>query len=189
MERYQTIIKTLIFLLLLIAAATIYHYREFLTEENIKTFIDSQGVLAPLIFMSIYAIAPVVFFPNVILTLIGGALFGLFYGTVYVLIGCTIGSTLAFLTGRYLAQKWVEENAQGHIVKIKDGIDKHGWKFVAFTRLFPFFPFTILNFVFGLTKISTLSYTISSFIFMSPLVIFYVYLGQKAMELSLKHLN
>ncbi|NQY79086.1 MAG: TVP38/TMEM64 family protein [Candidatus Caenarcaniphilales bacterium] len=189
MERYQTIIKTIIFLLLLIAAASLYHYRDLLTEENIRAFIDSQGFLAPLIFIAIYSIAPVVFFPNVILTLIGGALFGLFYGSIYVLIGCTIGSTLAFLTGRYLAQKWVEENAQGQIGKIKEGIDKHGWKFVAFTRLFPFFPFTILNFVFGLTKIPALSYAITSFIFMSPLVIFYVYLGKKAMELSLQHLN
>lgn len=189
MQRYQNIIKLFILLLLLTAVTSIYYYRDILTEERIRAFINAQSFFAPLIFIGIYSIAPILFFPNVILTLIGGALFGLFHGTIYVLIGATIGSTLAFLTGRYIAQKWVEENSRGQIVKIKDGIDKHGWKFVAFTRLFPFFPFTILNYVFGLTKISTISYAVTSFIFMSPLVIFYVFIGKKTMELSLGHLN
>ena len=146
MQRYQTIIRVFLFVLLIIAAALAYINRDLLTEENIRNFVDSQGMLAPLIYVVIYAIAPVIFFPNVILTLIAGALFGLVKGTILVLIGCTIGSTLAFLTGRYLARDWVEANASGQMAKVKDGIDKYGWKFVAFTRLFPFFPFTILNF-------------------------------------------
>ena len=158
-------------------------YKDIINQESIKNFIEASGFYGPLIFMLIYSIAPVIMFPNIVLTVIGGILFGPLFGSLYVLISCTIGSTLAFLAGRYIARDWVEANASGKILEIKSGIDKHGWKFVAVTRLLPFCPFTILNFVYGLSKISALSYAITSFIFMSPLVIFYVYLGHKTIAL------
>ena len=168
MKKLQLISKILLILFILSASSLVYLYKDIINQESIKNFIS---------------IAPVIMFPNIVLTVIGGILFGPFFGSLYVLISCTIGSTLAFLAGRYIARDWVEANASGKILEIKSGIDKHGWKFVAVTRLLPFCPFTILNFVYGLSKISALSYAITSFIFMSPLVIFYVYLGHKTIAL------
>jgi uncharacterized membrane protein YdjX (TVP38/TMEM64 family) len=166
----------------LISAAAIY--REQLDVQQIQEWIDQTGFLAPLLFMVLYALATVSFFPGSVLTLLGGALFGPVLGTFYNLTGATLGALLAFLIARYLASDWVEQKTTGRARTLVKGVEAEGWRFVAFVRLVPLFPFNLLNYLLGLTRIPFLQYVIASYVFMLPGAIAYTYLGYAGREVA-----
>ena len=93
------------------------------------------------------------FLPGSVITLAGGALFGPVWGTFYSLTGATAGAAAAFLVARYLASDWVHRKAGGWTKQLIEGVDKEGWRFVAFVRLVLLFPFNLLNYALGLTRI------------------------------------
>jgi len=124
----------------------------------------------------------VLFLPGSVLTLVGGALFGPVWGTFYNLTGATLGATLAFLVARYLASGWVEQRTGGIFKKIKEGVEAEGWRFVALVRLVPLFPFNLLNYALGLTRIKLLHYIIASYVCMLPGALAYTYLGYAGRE-------
>lgn len=157
-------------------------YRGQLDVVALERWIENKGIVAPLLFMAIYVIATVVFFPGSALTLVGGALFGPVLGTFYNLTGATIGATLAFLVSRYLASDWVEKKTHGRLKQLKQGVESEGWRFVAFVRLVPLFPFNLLNYALGLTRIKLSHYSIASYLFMLPGTIAYTYLGYAGRE-------
>jgi uncharacterized membrane protein YdjX (TVP38/TMEM64 family)/rhodanese-related sulfurtransferase len=132
--------------------------------------------------MLIYAIATVLFLPGSVLTLAGGALFGPVLGTFYNLTGATIGATLAFLVTRYHASDWVAQRTGGRLKQLINGVEGEGWRFVAFVRLVPLFPFNLLNYALGLTRIPLLHYVLASYICMLPGAIAYTYLGYAGRE-------
>ena len=73
---------------------------------------------------------------------------------LYTITSATIGACLAFLISRYIARDWIEKKLSSPRWKrLEQGVDKHGWKIVAFTRLIPLFPFNLLNYALGLTRI------------------------------------
>ena len=152
-------------------------YRDLITGENLERFVAGLGVWGPLAYIFIYLIATVLVIPGSAITLVGGALFGPLLGTVYTLIGATGGLTLAFLTSRYLAADWVEKKAGSALGRIKAGVEHEGWRFVAFVRLVPLFPFNLLNYMFGLTRIPLRTYVLTSAICILPGTAGYVYLG------------
>ena len=94
--------------------------------------------------------------------LAGGALFGPFWGSLWNLLGATLGATLAFLVARYVGGDWVERKAGGLLKRLIDGVDAEGWRFVAFVRLVPLFPFNLSNYVLGLTRIPLHQYVIAT---------------------------
>ncbi|MAT49273.1 MAG: TVP38/TMEM64 family protein [Euryarchaeota archaeon] len=158
--------------------------RENFNNENLKNLLENYGFYAPFIFIFIYAIATVLFLPGLILTILAGALFGPFFGTVYAISGATLGATLAFLNARYISYGKIEKMIEGSKLEfIKKSVEEEGWKFVAFTRLVPLFPFNLLNYSFGLTKIKLSEYIWSSFLFMIPGTLGYVYLGFTGTEI------
>jgi uncharacterized membrane protein YdjX (TVP38/TMEM64 family)/rhodanese-related sulfurtransferase len=160
----------------------VYVYRDLIDTETLERWAREAGVSAPLLFMTIYALGTVLFFPGSVLTLAGGAIFGPVWGTIYNLIGATVGATLAFLAARYLAQNWVARRSGGFLKKLLDGVDAEGWKFVAFVRLVPLFPFNLLNYALGLTRIRLGHYVLASCVFMLPGAIAYTYLGYAGRE-------
>ncbi|GAB4319452.1 MAG: hypothetical protein OHK0047_01590 [Leptolyngbyaceae cyanobacterium] len=137
--------------------------------------LGSVGVVA---FVVIYNLATVLFIPGSLLTLGGGALYGVFWGSVYVVIAATLGATIAFLIGRYYARSWVAKQLQGHpkFQAIDQAVAREGVKIVLLTRLSPIFPFNLLNYAFGATCVSLKDYVIGS-IGMIPGSVMYVYLG------------
>lgn len=175
---------TRIILLLTLAAGMIaaFLYRDRLNLEALDAAIKEAGLLGPLVFMSVYALATVLFLPGSVLTLAGGALFGPVAGTFYNLTGATIGATLAFLVARYLASDWVTQKAGGRLKQLIEGVESEGWHFVAFTRLVPLFPFFLLNYALGLTRIKLAHYIIASYVFMLPGALAYTYLGYAGRE-------
>jgi uncharacterized membrane protein YdjX (TVP38/TMEM64 family)/Fe-S oxidoreductase len=170
--------KPLIILALLIAAVAgvqLSGAAQYLQQEKLQGLIASYGVLAPAIYILIYALAPVLFLPGLPITIVGGIVFGPFWGVVYTITGATIGASLAFLVARYVARDWVSSKLTGpKWGKLDSEVAEHGWKVVAFTRLIPAFPFNLLNYAFGLTKVSFLQYAITSFVCMLPACIAFI---------------
>jgi uncharacterized membrane protein YdjX (TVP38/TMEM64 family) len=144
--------------------------------------LESLGPWGPVIFVLLYIVAAVLFVPGSALTLGAGALFGVGLGSVLVSVGATLGATAAFLVGRYLARDWVAKKIEGNaaFAAIDRAVASEGWKIVGLTRLSPAFPFTLLNYAFGLTRVSLRDYVLASWIGMMPGTVMYVYLGSLA---------
>ncbi len=169
-------------LLLTLAIAVAVYYRESFDIERIEQWLMQAEGWAPLVFILIYSVAAVLFLPGSVFTLAGGVIFGPFYGVIYNLIGATTGAALSFLVARYLASDFVMAKAGGKLKQLINGVEAEGWRFVAFTRLVPLFPFNLLNYAFGLTRIRFTEYVIATFIFIIPGAIAYTYLGHAGRE-------
>ncbi len=150
------------------------------------SWVQGLGPIAPIGFILIYNLATVLFVPGLILTLGGGVLFGLGFGTVYVFIAATLGATIAFGIGRNFARSWVTEKMVGYpkFGAIDAAVAKNGFKIVLLTRLSPLFPFNILNYAFGITQVSFKDYVLGS-IGMIPGTVLYVYLGSLVGNIAL----
>jgi uncharacterized membrane protein YdjX (TVP38/TMEM64 family) len=149
-------------------------------------WIDELGWVGAIVFIAIYIIATVAFLPGSILTLGAGVVFGVIQGSVYVFVGATLGATLAFWVGRYLAREWVARRIANHdkFRAIDEAVGRDGFKVVLLTRLSPIFPFNLLNYAFGLTQVSLRDYILGC-VGMIPGTIMYVYLGSLAGNLAL----
>jgi len=169
--------RILIFVALIAGIALVVIYRDLLDAAQLEALLTDAGTAAPLLFMLIYVIGTVFFLPGSVLTLLGGALFGPYWGTFYNLTAATIGAMLSFLVARYLASNWVAQKTGGKMKQLINGVENEGWRFVAFTRLVPLFPFNLLNYALGLTRISFSQYSIATYICMLPGAIAYTYLG------------
>ena len=176
--------RGLILLVLLAGIVAAFLLRERLSVEALTDLVGQLGWLAPLAFIAGYAIATVFFLPGVLFTLAGGVLFGPLYGTLYNLTGATLGATLAFLLARFLAYDWVAQRTGKRLRQLVEGVEEEGWRFVAFVRLVPLFPFNLLNYALGLTRIPLMQYVLTSFIFMAPGGAAYTYLSYAGRELA-----
>ncbi len=148
-------------------------------------WIDNLGPLAAIVFIAIYMIATVLFVPASILTLGAGVVFGVVMGSIYVFIAASIGASLAFLVGRYIArdrvEKWIAGNAT--FQAIDDAVADEGFKIVLLTRLSPIFPFNLLNYAYGLTKVTFKDYVLGT-LGILPGTIMFVYVGSLAGDLA-----
>ncbi len=168
--------------LLAIGIALAVIYRDQLNVEMLEVWVKDAGIAGPIVFMLIYIVGTVFFLPGSVLTLAGGALFGPVLGTFLNLTAATIGAMISFVAARYLAHDWVEKKTGGRLKSLKQGVEGEGWKFVAFVRLVPLFPFNLLNYALGLTKIKLSHYSIATYICMLPGAIAYTYIGYVGRE-------
>lgn len=179
-------IKRISFLLLILAAILTVRFTgvtHYLEQETLRQWIMDYGALAPVIYMLIYTVAPALFLPGLPITIVGGILFGPFWGVFYTITSSTLGACVAFLISRYMAREWVEEKMKNpRWQRLDQGMERHGWKVVAFTRLIPLFPFNLLNYAFGLTKIKFFHYAITSFICMLPACIAYIVFSSSLLD-------
>ncbi|HEY3567899.1 MAG TPA: TVP38/TMEM64 family protein [Thermoanaerobaculia bacterium] len=148
-------------------------------------WVEGLGVWGPVVFILGYAVAAVAFIPGSLLTLAAGAIFGLVKGTVYTLIGATLGASAAFLVARYVARGAIERKIAGNarFAAIDRAVGREGFKIVALLRLSPIFPFNLLNYSLGLTKVGFWPYAAAS-IAMLPGTLLYVYYGKAAGSLA-----
>ena len=149
-------------------------------------WINTIGPWGPIAFILMYVIATVFFLPGSILTLGAGFLFGVVKGSILVSIGSTLGATCAFLVGRYFLRGGVAKKVEGNgkFKAIDGAVGKEGWKIVGLTRLSPIFPFNLLNYAYGLTKVSLRDFFFASWIGMMPGTVMYVYIGSLAGDLA-----
>jgi len=131
------------------------------------------------VFIAGYVIATVAFVPGSLLTLAGGAIFGLIEGTIVVFIAASLGAIAAFLVARYLARSAIERRLASHprFAVLDQAIATEGRKIVFLLRLSPVFPFILLNYALGLTRVRLLDYALACF-GMLPGTLLYVYYGK-----------
>lgn len=150
------------------------------------TWIDRQGLIGPLLFVAIMALVVILLVPGVMLTTGAGFAFGVIEGSIAVVLGTTLGATVAFLLARYGFGERAAGIVQRHarLKAISDEFAAEGWKIVLVTRLVPFFPFKLSNYVFGLTKIPLRGFVGGTLIGEIPLSVHNVYLGSMAADLA-----
>ena len=186
-RRFNFLVK-LILLVCLIATLSIVAKQLNIQEilHNSLNWVKSLGWWAPVGFMFIYNLATILFVPGSILTLGGGFLFGVFWGSVYVFIAATFGATFAFLIGRHFLRDWVSQQIEKYpkFKALARAVAKEGWKIVLLTRLSPVFPFNLLNYAFGVTQVSLKDYILGS-IGIIPGTVMYVYIGSLAGNLAM----
>jgi uncharacterized membrane protein YdjX (TVP38/TMEM64 family) len=144
--------------------------------------VGHMGYWAPILFVLLYVAACVALVPASILTVGAGALFGVVRGSVYVSVAATLGATAAFLVGRYLARDWVKRKVGRHsaFVAIDQAVAEEGWRIVFLTRLSPIFPFFLMNYAYGLTRVSLRHYVLATWIGIIPGSTLFVYIGSLA---------
>ena len=161
----------------IVLAVKFFHVQDLL--KSALDWIGKLGPWGPVIFVGIYIVATVFFIPGSVLTLGACVVFGVGLGSVCVSISATLGATAAFLVGRYLARdaiaRKIERNEK--FAAIDRAVADEGWKIVFLTRLSPVFPFTLLNYAFGLTRVKLSHYVLASWLGMIPGTVMYVYLG------------
>lgn len=170
--------------LALIGAARYFHVQDLLKQA--LGWVGGLGPWGPVLFIAIYVAATVLFIPGSVLTLGAGAVFGVAWGSLYVSVASTLGATGAFLIGRYFARDAIGREMAGHarFAAIDRAVAQEGWKIVGLTRLSPAFPFTLLNYAFGLTQVLLSDFVLASWIGMMPGTVMYVYLGSLAQAAS-----
>jgi uncharacterized membrane protein YdjX (TVP38/TMEM64 family) len=167
-----------ILLLSVIIAIIVLSYVFGIGEKLValRDWIDSLGALGPLVFVFIYAGATVAALPGIAITIVAGAIFGSLVGVIVVSIASTLGASTAFLIARYFARdataKWLAKREK--FKKLDNLTEKHGAIIVAIVRLVPLFPFNLVNYGFGLTKVRFWTYVFWSWLCMLPGTILYV---------------
>ncbi|MEL6351493.1 MAG: TVP38/TMEM64 family protein [Cyanobacteria bacterium J06627_28] len=141
-------------------------------------WVRDLGPIGPIVFILAYVVVTVAFIPASIITLGAGFAFGWIPGTVYVFIGAMLGATAAFLVGRFVARDWIAKKVEGNkfFSSLDSAIAEEGLKLIFLIRLSPAFPFNLLNYALGLTKVSLKDYVIGTTGIL-PGTIMYVYLG------------
>jgi uncharacterized membrane protein YdjX (TVP38/TMEM64 family) len=148
-------------------------------------WVESLGVWGPAAFVAGYAAAVVAFVPASLLTLVAGAIFGVAEGTAIVFVAAVLGSSAAFLIARHLARRAIEQRIAGdaRFAAIDRAVGAEGRKIVLLLRLSPAFPFNLLNYGLGLTRVSFQDYLTAS-VGMLPGTLLYVYLGKVAGDVA-----
>jgi uncharacterized membrane protein YdjX (TVP38/TMEM64 family) len=164
----------ILFLVLVFICARALHLENRITQ--LRGWISSLGAAGPFVFTLIYILAVVFAVPGALITILAGAMFGLVSGTIIVSIGSTAGAGICFLIARYMARDavtgWI--SADKNFTRLDELIKEQGDIIVAVTRLVPLFPFNLLNYGFGLTKVKFWTYLFWSWLCMLPGTIVYV---------------
>jgi uncharacterized membrane protein YdjX (TVP38/TMEM64 family) len=156
----KIVLKAVLFITFIVVAVIVVRYspvKNYLTPEGLGRFLDSVGILAPIIFILVYSIGVCLLVPGTLLTGLGAAVFGAYWGFVYVWIGAMIGSGIAFWIGRSLGRDFATSMIGSRLKKYDDAIARNGFATVLYLRLV-YFPFTPMNFGMGLTKVRFLDY-------------------------------
>lgn len=135
--------------------------RQYLTAEQLGAILKTAGFWAPLMFILIYAAGVCLFVPGTLLTALGAAIFGAYWGFLYVWIAAMLGSSLAFLIGRYLGRDFAASIIGDRLRRFDDAIERNGFATVLYLRLV-YFPFTPMNFGMGLTKVRFRDYVLGT---------------------------
>ena len=147
--------------------------------EGVEHWVRAHGILGAAVYVAAYVVAVLLFVPGSVLTLGAGAIFGVLWGTVLVSLASTTAAALAFLIARHLARASVERWARGdrRFAALDQAIKDGGWRIVALLRLSPVVPFSLSNYLYGVTPVPFAPYVLASWVAMLPATIVYVSLG------------
>lgn len=154
-NRKASLLRASLLLVFIIAALIVVRFtpvRDFFTPETLGRFLQAAGIWAPLVYMVIYTLGVCLFIPGTLLTTLGAAVFGAYWGFLYVWVGAMAGASAAFWIGRTLGRDFAASLIGDRLKKYDDAIERNGFATVLYLRLV-YFPFTPMNFGMGLTKV------------------------------------
>ncbi len=154
--------------------------------QELLTWVQAQGVWGLVVLAAVWIPAAILLIPGTLITLAGGAIFGVMEGTVAISLGSTAGACAAFLVGRGVARPWVARQVAANLKfqAIDQAIGEQGFKIVLLLRLSPVFPYNLLNYALALTRVPFRDYFLASWIGMLPGTMMYVYIGSTVGELA-----
>jgi uncharacterized membrane protein YdjX (TVP38/TMEM64 family) len=154
-KRRKAVLKAATLFVFIITAICLIRFtpiKRYLTADALGSFLGTAGIWAPLVYIVFYAVGVCLFVPGTLLTGLGAAIFGAYWGFVYVWIGAMIGASAAFFIGRTLGRDFAASLIGDKLRKYDDAIERNGFAAVLYLRLV-YFPFTPMNFGMGLTKV------------------------------------
>ncbi len=154
-SRSKAVMKMLVLLAFVVGAVILVRFtpvRDYLTADALQQFLDGAGIWAPIVFIGGYALGVCLFLPGTLLTGLGAAIFGAYWGFVYVWFGAMIGASAAFVIGRTLGRDFAASLIGDKLKKYDEAIERNGFATVLYLRLL-YFPFTPMNFGMGLTRV------------------------------------
>lgn len=166
----------LLITLLLIGAFALRPEQGF-SPDALREWFAGFGPWAPIVYVAAYLVAGLVFIPATPLTLAGGFLFGPLVGTLYALLGAAASSGIGFLITRHAAPEAARQCGGQKFERVLAGVEAEGWRFVAFVRLVPLFPFSLVNYGLGLTRIDFAAFLLTTVVCMLPGTAAYAWLG------------
>lgn len=178
-RRYKTELWIAIGLLSFVAVCVLSPARHLFDYHFLLRHLNQLGMWSALVFVLGFATATSLGFPGNVMTIVGGAVFGLAWGTIWSLIGATAGAAGAFWLARYLLHDWAERRFGHHptLNRLKQMISHQPFHFVLSVRLNPISPFSLVNFLFGLTPVGLKTYTVSTCLGIAPGTFAYAWLG------------
>jgi len=151
----KPLLKALALAAFIVAAVLLVRFtpvKGYLTAEALGGLLDTAGILAPVLFILIYTAGVCLFVPGTLLTALGAAIFGAYWGFVYVWIGAMLGASAAFWIGRTLGREFAASVIGDRLKRYDEAIERNGFATVLYLRLV-YFPFTPMNFGMGLTRV------------------------------------
>lgn len=163
--------------LFLAAVLGLFLFRSEIDIGGLEAWLTARPTIAPVLFIAVYVILVPLFFPSTLLALMGGALFGPLWGSLYNEISAVLGATVCFVIARYLSADWLERKIPAHLRYFKQGIDKEGGRFVLMVRLIPWMPYALLSYALGATGIRLFTLISITALCIFPRIVAYTYIG------------
>lgn len=153
------------------------------TPRSMKNYICSFGTLAPVMYIFMFTVVPLTLFPDAVIAVAGGLIFGVWFGTIYTVIGAACGGTLSFFISRLYGRGIVEKLSKGKVKWFDEGVEKRGFIFIFILRLIPLIPFDVISYGAGLSKIKYKDFGLATILGVIPGVWVYTNLGDKSTHL------
>lgn len=183
-DRTMNIVK--IAIIVFIAIISIFVVKKF-SFEDIKSYVNSHGSLAALFYILTFVLLPIFFFPVPIIVLVGGAVFGIFKGSLYTMIGVLINTPIMYFIGRFLLKDFVYSFVNKHMPeKLLNALYSKNQKNLSLVlfiiRLSPIFSYNLVNYISGVTEIKFFYYILTTFAGVIPGVISFNYFGESVLH-------
>jgi uncharacterized membrane protein YdjX (TVP38/TMEM64 family) len=178
---------------ILLAAALLTGVALFEAEPHVLAlleWVDAHALWGPSAFMAVYMLVVILLLPGILFTLGAGFLFGIVKGSLLVIVAETLGATVAFLAGRLISRRYFGARLAGFLERhprfaiLDERVGRDEWKVVLLTRMIPFFPFKLSNYIFGISRFSLSSFVLGTLFGIVPITVTNVYIGSLAADLA-----
>lgn len=187
MQRPKAIVLLLCWLICGSTVLGLNYFYWKLDAKGIQQWLDGLGIWGPVLYMFAYTVRPLVLFPASILSLAGGYVFDPFWGTVWTVLGASAGAMISFGAARWfhraLRADTANHNGEAHVARtpkweaLQQGFHRHGLLYVLAMRLIPLFPFDVVSYGAGVSRVSISSFAIGTVFGIIPGTFAYIFLG------------
>ncbi|WP_195940352.1 TVP38/TMEM64 family protein [Romboutsia sp. 1001713B170131_170501_G6] len=151
---------------------------------TIKEYVKTFGVLAPLIYIVMFSLVPLTFFPDSVLAISAGLIFGFSKGYIYTTIGALIGASIAFFIARYLGKEIIKKRSSDKLEKIERLIEKNGFYIIFLLRLIPLFPFDVISYGAGITNVKYKDFILATLFGTIPGIAVFTNIGATSLNIK-----